>query len=125
MIKIKRVYSPPDNEDGTRILVDRIWPRGVSKEKLQADLWLKEAAPSTALRKWFNHDPSKWTEFEKRYFGELDKKPEVVGQLLDLARQRPVTLLYAARDTTYNHAAVLKKYLETKADKDNNFKEAP
>ena len=117
MIKIKRVYSPAENEDGTRILVDRIWPRGVSKKKLQADLWLKEAAPSTALRKWFNHDPSKWTEFEKRYFGELDKKPEVVRQILELAEHQPVTLLYAARDTQYNHAVVLKKYMDTVSEK--------
>jgi len=112
MIRIKRVYYPVEKKDGPRILVDRIWPRGMPKEKLQADLWLKDAAPGTELRKWFNHDPARWDEFKKRYFAELDQKPETIRRILDLAQHKPVTLLYAARDTQYNHAAALKKYLD-------------
>ena len=111
MIDIKRVYAPAQEEDGFRILVDRVWPRGVSKNQLKADLWLKDAAPSTGLRKWFGHDRAKWEEFQRRYFAELDEKPEVIRRLLDLAGKQQVTLLFAARDTEYSHAAALKKYL--------------
>lgn len=111
MIHIKRVYATAQEEDGFRVLVDRVWPRGVSKKQLGADLWLKDAAPSTALRKWFGHDRAKWEEFQRRYFAELDEKPEVIRQLLDLAEKQRITLLFAARDTEYSHAAALKKYL--------------
>ncbi len=117
MIRIKRVYSPAEAEDGFRVLVDRVWPRGVSKKKLQADLWLKDAAPSTALRKWFGHDRAKWEEFQRLYFAELDEKPEVIRQLLDLAEKQGVTLLFAARDTEYSHAAALKTYLVSVTEK--------
>jgi len=120
MIEIKRVYSPVEKQDGTRILVDRVWPRGVSKKKLQADLWLKDAAPSTDLRKWFGHDRSKWAEFQRRYFAELDEKPEVIRQILDLAEKKRATLLFAARDTEYNQAAALKKYLISVAEKEQS-----
>ncbi len=111
VIEVKRVYSKAQAEDGFRILVDRVWPRGVSKKQLGPDLWLKDAAPRTALRKWFGHDRAKWEEFQRRYFAELDEKPEVIRQLLDLAEKQQVTLLFAARDTEYSHAAALKKYL--------------
>lgn len=84
-IRTKRVYSPVEKEDGIRVLVDRMWPRGMTKERLQTDLWLKDAAPSTALRKWFGHDRSRWEVFKNRYFSELNAKPEVVKQLLELA----------------------------------------
>lgn len=120
MIDIKRVYAPAQEEDGFRILVDRVWPRGVSKDKLQADLWLKDAAPSTALRKWFGHDRAKWVQFQQRYFAELDEKPEVIRQLLDLAEKQKVTLLFAARDTEYNQAAALKTYLLSVAEKEQS-----
>lgn len=118
MIDIKRVYASAQEEDGSRILVDRVWPRGVSKKQLRADLWLKDAAPSTALRKWFGHDRSRWEEFQRRYFAELDEKPEVIRQLLDLAEKQRVTLLFAARDTEYSHAAALKKYLISISEKE-------
>ncbi len=110
-IQLKRVYSPVEEEDGMRILVDRVWPRGVSKEKLQADIWLKEAAPSSDLRKWFNHERAKWQAFKEKYFSELKGKPETVNELLDLAGNKRLTLLFAARDEECNHAVALKEYL--------------
>lgn len=109
MIKIKRVYDPVDPGDGVRVLVDRLWPRGVSKDKV--DLWLRDVAPSDELRRWFNHDPNKWEEFKRRYFQELDGNPKV-EELLELIRRgRDVTLLYAAK-SPYNNAVALKEYLE-------------
>ena len=109
-ISIKRVYDPIQ-EDGVRILVDRLWPRGVSKEGLRG-LWVREAAPGAELRKWFGHDPDKWEEFRRRYFAELDDRPEVVEQLVALVRQGPVTLLYASRERDRNHALALREYIE-------------
>lgn len=120
MIDIKRIYAPVKAKDGSRILVDRVWPRGVSKKQLRADLWLKDAAPSTALRKWFAHDRTKWVEFQRRYFAELDEKPEVIRQLLDLAEKQRITLLFAARDTEYSHAAALKNYLISITEKEQS-----
>jgi len=111
-IKIKRVYEKPDKEDGVRILVDRLWPRGLTKEKASADLWLKDIAPSTQLRKWFDHDPDKWEEFKKRYFTELRENKESVSQLKEQIRKHTVTLLYAAKDEEHNEALVLKNYLK-------------
>ena len=111
-IGAKRVYSPALAEDGVRVLVDRVWPRGLRKEELQAYLWLKDAAPSTALRKWFGHDPSRWTPFRDRYFAELEKRPQAVQQLLELAAAGPLTLLFSARDMDHNQAVALKEYLE-------------
>ncbi|MCG7852007.1 MAG: DUF488 domain-containing protein [Methanosarcinaceae archaeon] len=110
-IRTKRVYSPVEKEDGIRVLVDRVWPRGMTKQRLQTDLWLKDAAPSTALRKWFGHDRSRWEVFKNRYFSELNAKPEVVKQLLELAAKGRLTLLFSARDTQYNQAVALKEYL--------------
>ncbi|MCC6346727.1 MAG: DUF488 family protein [Nitrospirales bacterium] len=116
-IGVKRVYEPPDPQDGFRILVDRVWPRGMTKEHVRADLWLKNAAPSTALRKWFGHDRSKWETFKSRYFSELDAQPEVVTRLLDEAAAKRATLLFSARDTECNQAIALKEYLLAKAKK--------
>jgi len=111
-IRIKRAYEPPSPEDSTRILVDRVWPRGLTRERLQISQWMREIAPSTGLRKDFCHDPEKWDEFVRRYYDELDGKPEQVQQLLEIAAQGTLTLVYGARDETYNQAAALKHYLE-------------
>jgi uncharacterized protein YeaO (DUF488 family) len=107
-VKLKRAYDPPSPDDGTRVLVDRLWPRGVSKQRAAIDQWMKEIAPSTALRKWFSHDPARWTEFRRRYAKEVCDQPELLGQLRDLARQGPITLVYAARDTEHNDAVELR-----------------
>ncbi|MEW6356650.1 MAG: DUF488 domain-containing protein [Planctomycetota bacterium] len=110
-IRTKRVYEEASPEDGFRVLVDRVWPRGMTKERAQADLWLKEAAPSTALRKWFSHDRSKWEAFKSRYFSELDANPEAVARLLDEAAKDRLTLLFSAQDTECNQAVALREYL--------------
>ena len=110
-LRVKRIYEPKSADDGLRILVDRIWPRGVSKTKAGLDLWLKDVAPSTELRKWFGHQPERWDEFERRYFLELDASP-AVQQLRDLSRSGPVTLLYGAKDETHNQAVALAAFLE-------------
>jgi uncharacterized protein YeaO (DUF488 family) len=112
MIRIKRVYEDPKKSDGTRVLVDRVWPRGLSKEKAGLDQWLKEIAPSAGLRKWFGHDPVKWTEFKRKYFTELDEKEDLVHWLLVKSKEGHLTLLYAAKDEKNNNAAALKEYLE-------------
>lgn len=110
-IHIKRVYDPPDKNDGTRILVDRLWPRGLRKEKAALTLWLKEIAPSPELRTWFGHEPARWIEFACRYRTELESNSESVRYLNDLVTRGPVTLLYAAHDTVHNHALILADYL--------------
>ena len=110
-IKTKRVYDPVQPEDGTRILVDRIWPRGMTKDRVHADLWLKEAAPSTALRKWFGHDGARWNAFKERYFSELDGKPQIGERLLGFLEKGTVTLLFSAIDTRRNQAVALSEYL--------------
>ncbi|HOG40221.1 MAG TPA: DUF488 family protein [Syntrophorhabdaceae bacterium] len=110
-IRLKRVYDPVEEEDGFRVLVDRIWPRGMTKVRLKADLWLKDVAPSTDLRKWFNHEHSRWEEFKSRYFFELREKSEMVNQLCDLAAKGRVTLLFSASDNQYNQAVALREYL--------------
>ena len=112
-IGLKRVYDPADPEDGSRVLVDRVWPRGIRREALAAELWLREAAPSSELRRWFNHDPERWAEFARRYRAELDDRPETVRQLLALAANRGLTLLYSARDREHNQAVALRDYLLT------------
>lgn len=112
MFQLKRAYEPPARKDGLRILVDRLWPRGVRKDKAAIDLWLKDLAPSTDLRKWFNHDPDKWAEFRKRYWTELKQKADLLALLKHRATEGTVTLVYAARDETCNHALALKQYLE-------------
>src|SRR5580704_6346326 len=106
-IRIKRAYETPDKEDGTRILVDRLWPRGLTKEKARVDLWLKDVAPSTELRKWFAHDPAKWAEFRSRYLDELKKDKEQLSLLRQEAAKGAVTLVYGAKDEQHNEAAVL------------------
>ncbi|MGE0823714.1 MAG: DUF488 domain-containing protein [Candidatus Binatia bacterium] len=113
MIKVKRVYTPHTPDEGTRFLVERLWPRGMKKESLPLDGWLKEVAPSDALRRWFRHDPKKWGEFRRRYVTELNSKPEAWQPLLEATRRGPVTLLYSARDPDCNSAVALKNYLES------------
>lgn len=110
-VKIKRIYLRPDAEDGTRILVDRLWPRGLRKEDAKIDLWLKEIAPSTDLRKWFNHDPEKWEEFERRYREELKRNTDQVDLLFQELKKGPATLLFAAKDEEHNEAVVLQQWL--------------
>jgi uncharacterized protein YeaO (DUF488 family) len=109
MIRLKRVYEPESRDDGARHLVERLWPRGVRKTSLHIDGWLKDAAPSTELRKWFAHDPAKWQEFRRRYFAELDRAPEAWAPL---AHSRTVTLLYSSHDSEHNNAVALKDYVE-------------
>jgi uncharacterized protein YeaO (DUF488 family) len=111
-IRLKRAYVAPEDDDGFRVLVDRLWPRGLSREQLSLDLWLRELAPSNALRQWFNHEADKWPEFRRRYFGELAKRQEQVASLVANARKGPVTLIYAAKDDGHNNAVALKEYLE-------------
>ena len=111
-IRIQRAYAAPAPGDGYRVLVDRLWPRGVSKEALRLDEWLKEAAPSTALRKRFGHDPSQWEAFKASYFAELREKPEVLATLAARARRGGVTLVFAAKDEMRNNAVALKEFLE-------------
>jgi len=118
-LKIKRVYDAPGDEDGTRVLVDRIWPRGLTKQRAAVALWLKEIAPTDALRKWFAHDVARWSEFRTRYRNELDKNGEEVRRLRDIIEERPVTLLYGARDEAHNNAVVLIEYLRTNAQPGN------
>lgn len=108
-IKIKRVYEKPQSSDGRRILVDRVWPRGVKKEQAKIDLWLKGIAPSTELRKWFGHDPEKWDEFRERYRSELRKNREAVQVLKRELEQGPVTLVYSAKDEAHNQAVVIRE----------------
>jgi uncharacterized protein YeaO (DUF488 family) len=110
-VKIKRAYEPADDSDGTRILVDRLWPRGLTKQKARIDLWLKDIAPSTELRIWFGHDPSKWLEFESRYCNELNKKGDQISLLRQQASSGKITLIYAAKDEKHNEAIVLRKIL--------------
>jgi uncharacterized protein YeaO (DUF488 family) len=110
-IQIKRAYEPPTRGDGVRVLVDRLWPRGVSKQAAHIKAWLKDVAPSTALRKWFSHDPTRWNEFERRYHRELDAQPEHISELLHLAADGALTLIYAAKDEQHNNAVALRDYL--------------
>jgi uncharacterized protein YeaO (DUF488 family) len=110
-VMLKRAYDSPSDEDGMRVLVDRLWPRGVKKVDAAIDHWLKELAPSTALRKWFGHDPARWNEFRRRYSAELHEHRDELDRLRDLARKRRLTLVYAARDETHNEAAVLRDIL--------------
>ncbi len=110
-LKLKRAYEPASADDGLRVLVDRLWPRGISKKSAHIDLWLKEIAPSAALRKWFGHDPAKWADFRKRYFDELKTHGDLIAQLLRRIRQGRVTLVYSAKDEQHNDAVALKEFL--------------
>lgn len=116
-IRLKRAYDRPSREDGPRILVDRLWPRGVSKAEAEIDDWLRDLAPSTGLRKWFGHDPERWQEFKRRYAKELRQHSEAVAQLRKLARREPVTLVYSARDEVHNDAVVLRDVLLGRSSK--------
>jgi uncharacterized protein YeaO (DUF488 family) len=111
-IDLKRAYDAPTRSDGRRILVDRVWPRGIAKDDLQIDAWLKDLAPSTGLRKWFGHDRAKWDEFRKRYALELEQRPEALEELVEKARAGHVTLVFSAKDTQHNNAVALKEHLE-------------
>ena len=111
-ITLKRAYDPPAKSDGRRVLVDRIWPRGVARDDLRIEAWLKELAPSPGLRKWFGHDPDKWEEFKGRYARELDERPEALAQLAEMAKAGRLTLVFGARDTEHNNAVALREYLE-------------
>lgn len=111
-IRIKRIYEKADSSDGRRILIDRIWPRGVRKEDAKLDNWIKDIAPSSDLRKWFNHEPEKFTVFAEKYQKELDKQPELTEDLIKKGKEKRLTLLYAVKDEKHNQAVVLKKYLE-------------
>ena len=112
MIKLRRAYEAKACGDGFRILVDRLWPRGLTKDKAGIDEWPKEVSPSTALRQWFSHDPARWREFKKRYFQELEAREEAVSRLAEKARQGTVTFVYGAKDSLHNNAAALKEYIE-------------
>lgn len=114
-IRVKRAYRAARRSDGFRVLIDRLWPRGLSKDRLRLDLWAKDLAPSTELRRWYGHEPECWEEFTQRYARELDGEPDAVAFLLQRAAEGPVTLLYAAKDETFNNAVALKTYLEDRA----------
>jgi uncharacterized protein YeaO (DUF488 family) len=114
MLKLKRAYEPGTRSDGTRILVERLWPRGLSKDTLRVDAWLKDVGPSTELRQWFGHDPDKWPRFRDRYFRELDSRPEAWRPIVAAARRGTVTLVYSSRDTEHNNAVALEDYLRPK-----------
>jgi uncharacterized protein YeaO (DUF488 family) len=116
-IKVKRVYDDPSAEDGIRILVDRLWPRGLKKVPAKLDDWLKGIAPSDELRKWFGHDPDRWEEFKARYFHELERQNEAINKIKEKASSSTITLLFAARDETHNNAVALREYLEGAEDK--------
>jgi len=115
MIRLKRAYENPSPLDGHRVLVERLWPRGVTKERAALDLWLKEVAPSAELRRWFSHDPAKWTEFQRRYKEELRDRPQEVAELRKLAAAGSVTFVYGSRDEEHNAASVLQDFIENQA----------
>lgn len=112
MIGAKRVYEPPAPNDRKRFLVDHLWPRGLKKEAVQVKSWIKAVSPSNELRHWFGHDPAKWKEFQRRYFAELDQKPETWQPLLEAAKEGDITLVFSARDEEHNNAVALKSFLE-------------
>jgi uncharacterized protein YeaO (DUF488 family) len=114
MIMLKRAHDPISRSDGTRLLVERLWPRGVAKAKLKIEAWLRDVAPSTELRKWFGHDPAKWSDFRKRYRRELDSHPKVWRPIVAADRRGPVTLVYSSHDERHNNAVALQEYLEAK-----------
>jgi uncharacterized protein YeaO (DUF488 family) len=120
MIKLKRVHEPASSSDGGRYLVERLWPRGMKKTALRIDAWLKDVAPSTTLRQWFNHDPKKWEEFQRRYRRELNANPDALRPILNAAQRGNVTLVYSSHDAEHNNAVVLKEYVEQKARRNSS-----
>jgi uncharacterized protein YeaO (DUF488 family) len=112
-IRIKRAYESPTDDDGFRILVDQLWPRGVSKEKAKIAFWPKDLAPSTELRHWYGHDPEKWSEFKSRYFAELDAKPELIKELLGYVQKGTLTFVYSSKEQDLNNAVALREYIES------------
>ena len=118
-IKTKRVYDKYENSDGVRILVDRLWPRGIKKEEARIDEWLKDIAPSDSLRKWYSHDPEKWSEFKKKYYSELKDKKEVLQNLMKKG-EKDITLVYSSKELRYNNANALKEYLEKNVFSEEN-----
>lgn len=114
MLRIKRVYEEPAKEDGFRVLIDRLWARGLTKEKARVDLWLKDIAPSDALRKWYHHDPEKWVEFKRKYFSELKDKKEFLDLIQNKAKKETVTLLFGSKEEKFNNAQALKEYFQQK-----------
>ena len=124
MITLKRAYDPASRTDGARFLVERLWPRGVTKTDLRVDAWLKDAGPSTELRKWFSHDPDKWAEFRRLYFRELDSRPEAWHPIVSAARRGTVTLVYSSHDTQHNNAVALQEYVKTKSRRSTVSKSA-
>jgi uncharacterized protein YeaO (DUF488 family) len=114
MIQVKRIYEPPSKSDGQRLLVERLWPRGMKKEAAQLNAWLRDVAPSTSLRQWFNHDPARWDEFQRRYREELDQHPEAWQPILDAAHHGKVTLLFSSHDAEHNNVVALKAYLQSR-----------
>jgi len=116
MIRVKRIYDADEEEDGFRILVDRVWPRGFKKDNWKINLWLKNIAPTSSLRKWFYHDPDKWDEFKRRYFEELKDKNELVNDVIDKCKLGTVTLIYGTKEERYNNAVALKEYVDSKIE---------
>ncbi|MDA8098891.1 MAG: DUF488 domain-containing protein [Nitrospiraceae bacterium] len=114
MIRIKRVYDPPSPDDGMRILIDRLWPRGLSKAAAHIDAWIRDAAPSTELRMWFHHDPARWPEFRKRFTAELREHEEAVEAIVEAARKGTVTFVYSSKEEEHNNAAALKEFIEAR-----------
>ena len=114
MIQVKRVYEPVSESDGERILVDRLWPRGLSKETARISVWLRDIAPTDELRKWYTHDEAKWAEFKKRYFSELSGKGDLIATIMERAKKGNVTLLFSSRAEKYNNAVALRAYIEEK-----------
>jgi uncharacterized protein YeaO (DUF488 family) len=124
MIKLKRAYEPASRDDGTRFLVERLWPRGVKKDALRLDVWLKDVAPSTELRQWFGHDPAKWSQFQRRYRAELKANAGSLEPILKTARRGRVTLVYSSHDQEHNNAVVLKAYVESRLGGHRGTKQA-
>ena len=120
MIKLKRVYDPVTDDDGTRFLVEQLWPRGIKKSDLQMQAWLKDVAPSSSLRQWFSHDPKKWNDFRERYFRELRSNVRALEPLMAAAKQGTVTLLYSSRDSEHNNAVALRDYIEGQSRKNRS-----
>jgi uncharacterized protein YeaO (DUF488 family) len=122
MLRVKRVYDTVSDDDGFRILVDRIWPRGISKERAKLDLWLKDIAPSDGLRKWFSHEEKKWSEFKEKYHQELSDRESLITPILDKMSSENVTFLFGTKDEEFNNAVALKEYIEERQKEDNAIK---